>query len=53
MEWLKELNLGQDRLPERRFELLLWRLEVANADATDRTLTAAGVNLFLASFGIF
>ena len=43
MEWLRELNRGQDRLPERRFELLLWRLEIANADATNRTLTAAGV----------
>ena len=41
-EWLDGLNRGQDRLPPRRMELLMWRLEVANAEATDRALAAAG-----------
>lgn len=40
--WLEAFNRGQQRLPVRRFELLLWRLEVANADATDAALAAAG-----------
>lgn len=40
--WLEKLNRGQDRLPARRMELLMWRLECANADATDRALAAAG-----------
>ena len=41
-EWLDGLNRGQDRLPARRMELLMWRLELANAEATDRALAAAG-----------
>ena len=40
--WLQDLNQGQNRLPPRRFELLLWKLELANAAATERTLAAAG-----------
>ncbi|KAK9817316.1 hypothetical protein WJX72_012553 [[Myrmecia] bisecta] len=41
-QWLNDFNRGQERLPPQRLELLLWRLETANADATDRALTAAG-----------
>ncbi|CAL8467691.1 g7229 [Coccomyxa elongata] len=42
-EWLEAFNRGQeDRLPARRMELLMWRLECANAEATDRALAAAG-----------
>ncbi|EIE24666.1 hypothetical protein COCSUDRAFT_41002 [Coccomyxa subellipsoidea C-169] len=41
-EWLEAFNKGQDRLPSRRMELLMWRLECANAEATDRALAAAG-----------
>lgn len=40
--WLEAFNRGQDRLPARRMELLMWRLECANAEATDRALAAAG-----------
>ena len=40
--WLETFNLGQNRLPARRFELLLWRLELGNAAATERTLAGAG-----------
>ena len=40
--WLRAINRGQERLPPKRLELLLWALEVANAAATDRALTAAG-----------
>lgn len=40
--WLDSFNRGQNRLPPRRLELFLWRLELANAAATERTLAAAG-----------
>ena len=40
--WLDDFNMGQDRLPPRRLEYLLWRLELANAEATDRALSGAG-----------
>jgi len=40
--WLGALNGGQDRLPPRRLESLIWRLELANAEATDRALAGAG-----------
>ena len=32
----------QERLPEERFEMMLWRLEVTNAAATDHALAFAG-----------
>lgn len=32
----------QERLPEERFELMLWKLEVSNAAATDHALAFAG-----------
>ena len=41
-EWVQDINHGQNRLPPGRLEQLLWALEVANATATDRALTAAG-----------
>lgn len=34
-QWLTAFNHGQERLPYRRMELLLWRLDTANAEATD------------------
>ncbi len=43
--WLDGFNQGQDRLPPRRLEGLLWRLELANAEATDRALSGAGAFL--------
>ncbi len=47
-EWLEAFNRGQeDRLPARRMELLMWRLECANAEATDSALAAAGERLIL------
>jgi hypothetical protein len=36
LKWLESFNEGQDRLPIRRFELLIWRLELENAMANDR-----------------
>ena len=50
--WLEAFNRGQRRLPQRRFELLLWRLETANAEATDAALAAAGEPEGLISEGI-
>ena len=41
--WLEKFNQGQDRLPPRRFELLIWRLEMANAEANDRHSAANGM----------
>lgn len=32
----------QERLPEERFELMIWKLEVSNAAATDHALSFAG-----------
>ena len=49
--WLDHYNDGQDRLSDTRFEYLLWRLEVANAEATDRALSVAG-DLCTASAGV-
>ena len=40
--WLEKFNGGQDRLPAPRFELLLWKLEMVNADANDRQSAALG-----------
>ena len=37
-EWLSNFNRGQERLPFRRLELLLWRLDTANAEATESAL---------------
>lgn len=37
-QWLDAFNMGQERLPYRRLELLLWRLDTANAEATDTIL---------------
>ena len=31
LKWLEAFNQGQDRLPQRRLELLIWRLEKENA----------------------
>jgi Enhancer of polycomb-like len=40
--WLEQFNGGQERLSQRRFEQMIYRLELANAEATDRALAAAG-----------
>ena len=45
LDWLERFNNGQDKLPARRFELLLWRLELINAEANERHTTAAGLAL--------
>lgn len=42
--WLAAINGDQDRLPPPRFELMIWRLETANALAIDRTFAAAGMS---------
>lgn len=42
IKWLQNFNQGQDRLPPRRFELLIWRLELVNAEANDRHSAATG-----------
>ena len=39
-QWLNAFNHGQERLPYRRMELLLWRLDTANAEATDSAFTS-------------
>lgn len=41
-KWLQAYNDGQERLPEERFELMIWKLEVSNAAATDHALSFAG-----------
>lgn len=41
-KWLENINRGQDRLSHQKFELMIWKLELANSAANDRTLTAAG-----------
>ena len=43
-EWLEKFNGGQDKLPARRFELLIWRLELINAEANERHTTATGLS---------
>ena len=40
--WLENCNRGQDRLSQQKFELMMWRLELANAAANERTLLASG-----------
>ena len=40
--WLENINRGQDRLSVHKFELMIWKLELANAAANERTLSAAG-----------
>lgn len=40
--WLENINRGQDRLSHQKFELMISKLEHANAKANDRTLSAAG-----------
>ena len=51
-EWLHAYNSGQNRLPERVFERLMWKLELACADTTEKTLRAAGKMLMAWSIGI-
>lgn len=41
-EWLENFNQGQPRLTEAKFERMIWRLEIACANATEKTLRAAG-----------
>ncbi|KFM29105.1 Enhancer of polycomb-like protein 2 [Auxenochlorella protothecoides] len=46
--WLQDLNNGQvinmERLPKARLEMMLWKLEIHNAAATDRALAFAGAS---------
>ncbi|PSC68541.1 enhancer of polycomb 1 [Micractinium conductrix] len=42
-KWLKQYNGSEpERLSEEKFEMMLWRLEITNAAATDRVLTLSG-----------
>lgn len=41
-DWLKGYNLGRNKLSDQLFEKMLWKLELACAEATDSALTAAG-----------
>ena len=46
-EWLAAYNEGQERLPGRTFERMMWKLELECAKATEKTLRAAGVLLLV------
>jgi Enhancer of polycomb-like len=48
-DWLRSYNLGRSRLSDVTFELMLHRLEVECAAATDNALAAAGVLLLSCS----
>lgn len=41
-DWLKTYNIGRSRLNDMLFEKMLYKLEVACAEATDTALSAAG-----------
>lgn len=41
-DWLRTYNLGRNKLHDLLFEKMLWKLELACAEATDNALTAAG-----------
>ena len=43
--WLKDFNGNQERLSPEKFELMIWKLELANAAATDRAFAFAGASL--------
>ena len=40
--WLAEFNGEQERLAPEKFEGMLWRLDVANAEATDKVYAFQG-----------
>ncbi len=40
--WLAEYNRDQERLSMDKFETMLWRLDVANAEATDKSFAFQG-----------
>mmetsp|Transcript_10442 Transcript_10442/g.29715 ORF Transcript_10442/g.29715 Transcript_10442/m.29715 type:complete len:525 (-) Transcript_10442:261-1835(-) len=44
LKWLDDYTGHTGILTEENFELMLWKLEVACAEATDRTLVAAGAS---------
>lgn len=41
-DWLKSYNIGRSRLNDMLFEKMLYKLELACAEATDTALSAAG-----------
>eukprot|EP00879_Flechtneria_rotunda_P016785 GHRR01017568.1.p1 GENE.GHRR01017568.1~~GHRR01017568.1.p1 ORF type:complete len:620 (+),score=238.42 GHRR01017568.1:338-2197(+) len=41
-DWLQGYNIGRSRLSDTLFEKMLWKLEIACAEALENTLTAAG-----------
>ncbi len=41
-DWIKNFNHDTERLPEEKFEMMLWKLEIANAAATDRVYAFMG-----------
>jgi hypothetical protein len=50
-DWLRTYNLGRNKLHDLLFEKMLWKLELACAEATDSALTAAGEGQRLAAAG--
>ena len=42
-EWLREINNdGQERLSPEKLEMMLWKLDLANAEATDKVFSFQG-----------
>lgn len=43
IDFLHDINQGsQNRLSDKQMEILIWKLETMNADATERSLAQAG-----------
>eukprot|EP00873_Tetraselmis_striata_P028408 jgi/Tetstr1/448672/TSEL_035912.t1 len=45
LAWLRNYNGSTGLLPQERFEMMLWKLDVSCHEATDRTLVAAGASM--------
>lgn len=46
-DWLERYNVGRSKLSDEKFECMLWKLELACAEATEAALTAAGMHVVL------
>lgn len=44
-KWVREFNGAQEKLTMEKFELMVWKLELANAAATDRSFAFAGASI--------
>lgn len=44
-KWVREFNGAHEKLTIEKFELMVWKLELANAAATDRAFAFAGASL--------